>query len=854
MRIAAATTSGAARRSPRALFSVIALLTCCATAPAQDSIVPLRLRSLGPGGVRSHLTESNGMLSFALTNSTAEDKELRVLTFYPEAPGRQYGRDLWAPAQATVWSWFCMGGPPSVPDKSITELKSYLYDRTSGREQLVRSPDGPPVHSDLVRFFRREPGTTLMLDVDISDGSPPSSQFSKEGDPQDSEQRSLARANEVRDLVRVFRQRMGWSARVNLVARRLLPPSAEAFDGIEHFVLGSNRIAHDPAGRRALRAWLERGGTLWVLLDLVDADTVAMLLGDALDFQVVDRTSLTSFHLQGGQENAQRVEPRPTEVEDPVDFVRVLVPRQNVLYTANDWPAAFVVDVGRGRVLVTTLGSRGWMRPRTEADGKSRYPEYPKLSVRLAPFDMLMDELHPRSERAALPQEDLRAFVSDQIGYSVVGRDAVLMVFGSLFLLLSVAALALGRIGLLEHLGWLGIALALAAAAIFVELGSLSRGAVPPTVAVAQIVDAVPGVEEFQATGLLGVYSPSQDAAAKGALQGGDFDLDIADLAGRDQRRVQTDLDRWHWEGLELPPGVRTGPFRYTFRPAPSQGNGAGAATARFGPDGLEGLANLGPFQRIEDALLTTPGQHAVAVRLEADGSLRAGPDDELPPGQWLVGGLVSDRQRARQVLYSKLLAEPPPRFLANRHMLLAWAEPVNMHFMLVPEARTVGAALVMVPVQFERTPPGTPVTIPAAFVECRRVAVSGQSFRPAILGRDKSSIRFRFQAPPSVLPLDVERARLSVRLSAVAREVVLNAVVGAELVPLRRVTGPVGSEQIEIDDRRLLRLDENGTLNINVEIGDARATEQDQWRIESLGLEIRGRTLEERRSEHESR
>ena len=71
------------------------------------------------------------------------------------------------------------------------------------------------------------------------------------------------------------------------------PPLPEAFDGIDHLVLASNRLADDPVGVRAVRQWLMRGGRLWVLLDRVDPDVLAPLLGDALDFQVVDRVSLT---------------------------------------------------------------------------------------------------------------------------------------------------------------------------------------------------------------------------------------------------------------------------------------------------------------------------------------------------------------------------------------------------------------------------------------------------------------------------------------------------------------------------------------------------------------------------------
>jgi hypothetical protein len=456
-------------------------------------------------------------------------------------------------------------------------------------------------------------------------------------------------------------------------------------------------------------------------------------------------------------------------------------------------------------------------------------------------------ELHPLPERPPLAEDDLRAYVTEQISYSVVGRNNVLLVFGVFFLVLTATAAALGRKRLLEHLGWLGPALALGTAGVFVGLGARSRGAVPPTVAVAQVVDAVPGLDEVQATGYLAVYQPSPDASPVGAEQGGELDLDLADLEGRAQRRVQTDLDRWHWENLELPPGLRGGSFRHTVRTREPV-----EAIVRFGPGGAEGRVAPGPFRQLEDALLSTPGGHALAIRLGPDGSFRAGGGDELPADPLVV----SDRQRARQALYEKLLAEPRPRHVANRGLLLAWAEPVDMHFTLAPGARKTGSALLAVPLRFERTPPGTRVLIPGAFVDCRRITSDGRPVPAGVEARAGSTVRLRFQLPASALPLEVEGARFSVGLNAPAREVVLGAVAGGDAVPLRRLTDPVGVERVEIDDPRLLRPDGQGALYLNVVVGEARGVNaaRNVWRLESPALEVRGRTPAEGRGGHEPR
>jgi hypothetical protein len=636
---------------------------------------------------------------------------------------------------------------------------------------------------------------------------------------------------------------------VNTVKQRFLPSVPEAYDGIDHFVLASNRIADDVAGRRALRLWLERGGSLWVMLDRVESATVASLLGDELDFQVVDRVSLTRVQIGSGPANPHRTEDPASEFEEPVDFVRVLVSGKQILYTVNGWPAAFQIGFGRGRVLFTTLGARGWMRPRTVRDPRPPFRDYPHLPVALTPFEFLATELHPRHEGPALTADELRSYVTDQISYRVVTRNKVLLVFGLFFLILAIASVAFAKKAWLEHLGWLGPALALVAAGVFVGIGERSRGAVPPTVAVAQIVDAIPGQDEVDMTGYLGVYQPAPSTSTIGAQQGGDFELDLAGLEGRVVRRVQTDIDRWHLENLELPAGVRLAPFRHTVRTSKPV-----EATVRFGPEGVEGRLHAGPFCQLEDVLLSTPGAHTVTVRLAPDGSFQATSADELYAGQVIDTGLLSDRQRARQILYKKFLAEPQPRSISDRSLLLAWAEPLDMGFSLVPSARVTGSALLTVPLQFERVPRGSPVTVPGAFVDCRRIANDGRPLPPAVESHLAATVRLRFQIPHSVWPLVIESARLTVKVHAPAREVIVSTFADEQSVPLRRLKSPVGVEQVEILEPRLLRTGAQGILYMTIAMGEIQGGDsQDPWRIENVGLEVRGKTSEEERSEHKA-
>lgn len=800
-------------------------------AVAQEVQRPLQYGILSPVGGRPYLVDNWSVLGLRLTNSSDRDREARMLTFYGEAPDRQYGRDLWIPARAARSIWYEIGPPSRVPQGTVIELKSLLYDRTGGSEDLLRSREGPPVRSDLARFESRAPGTTLMLDMDAELWEHAHKRTSIEDED---------KAQEVRDLIRVFRSSNGVAGRVNLLRQRFLPPIPEALAGIEHFVLASERIAADPAGARALRAWVERGGSLWVMLDQVKVESLACLLGDALDLEVVDRMSLTTIDLRNSATNSFPETPRVREFEQPVEFVRVLAPRLNPLYTIGGWPVALLGQLGKGRVLFTTLGPRAWMRPRTAQDGPSPYTQFPALPVAEAPLHALFSELQQPRERPALAPADLRVQVGEQVSYPVVGRGNIGLLFGAFFVVFGATGAILARRQALEHAAWLGPLLAFLVTGIFLAIGFRSRGEVPPTVVEAQIIDAVTGLDEVQTSGLLGIYQPTPEPFPVGAEQGGQFQLVFADVENKVERRLRTDLSHWHWENLELTPVLHTAPFHRTAHTAAPV-----EARARFGPKGFEARMVGGAFRQIEDMLVSTPGRHTLPVRLEADGFISAAGADDLRGGTLVEGSLLSDRERMHKSLYEKLLAEPVPRSIANRTMLWGWTEPLETHFQLTPHPRLTGTALLAVPVQFEPSLPSLGITIPAAFVAWQHQSQEGRprELRPEF-GVGKN-MRFRFSVPASAWPFQVEHIELFARVFAPERSVSIQMLVGQKKVPLQSFTSPAGLIQVPVSERSLLQPDERGNLYVSIDVGNKEAgqRELDEWRIESVGMEIQGRT-----------
>jgi hypothetical protein len=805
----------------------------------------LRLSGVVPGGVRPTATRSWGAFDFTLENLSGSDCQARILVYYPARPEQQYGRDIWVPAHSALKTWMLVGPAVGGQGPFSCDIQILLYDRSDGKDRLILPPGEQRLQPRGILYRDREPTTAILRD------EPPTEEPGlAEGAGQ--LPRPESSADEALRLVRTFRAAAKLSEAVGNIWARLLPPTAEAFDGIDHLVIASDRVADNPSGVRALRHWLERGGKLWVMLDLVDPEAVAPLLGDALDFQMVDRGSLTTFQvktrLSGQQETAEPVQ----QHERPVVFARVLLPaEERARHTINGWPVWFTRPVGRGQVVFTTLGPRGLLRPRTRTDPQSPFEQFPDLPTTTPPLDLLIDELHP-PQKNPLPDEAFRPLLTEEIGYSVVGRGTAALVFAAFLGVTLALVLVLRRSRRRELLGWVGPAAALGATAAFVALGFASRRAVPPTVAVAQVVEAVPGTEEAPMHGLLAVYRPDSGPANFGAGQGGLFEPDVSGIESQTRRLILADLDSWHWEDLTLPAGVRLLPFRYTA--SWSTKDRPLTAVAGVGPDGIEGRLTAGPFRNLADAVVSTPNGRNLAVRLHPDGTFSAGAEDLLPPGQFLPEALLSDRQQRRQELYRTALKRSANDLRDRPPVLLAWAEPIDMHFSLVPEGKTVGNALLTIPLRLERPPPDRLVTIPGPLLRYRR-AVLDDWARPLLEASGAADMHLRFQLPAVLLPFQVERARLAGKIDAPGRRVTVAGRGGEQVVELFRANSPANPFRVDLTEPRLLQLDEEGSLHVNVAVSELLAGEskgkntrpEEKWQVEYLELEVTGRVMAEK-------
>jgi hypothetical protein len=789
-----------------------------------------------PGGFRIIATERWGVYTFAVTNFTDKDRLGRVLVFFQHRPDVQYGRDVWVPAHSTRSSWLLVGPTETQAAEYSRDIEILFSDRTDGQDRLLLPPkDSGRVRGRGVAYQQRELTTAILLDEEGPEPPP----FARLPQPESHNEECVL-------LARAFRLMIHRSESVQQIGSGPMPPLGKAFESVDHFIVASNRIADDPTGMRALRHWLQQGGKVWVMLDRVEPKVLAPLLGGALDFQLVDRVGLNSFRIQTHLVRERTTEPEQ-EHDRPVEFARVLLPAQEqIRHSINGWPVWFTRKVGRGEVVFTTLGYRGWVRPRLPNEEAAPFPTSPMFPVPLSPLDEIAFVLQPPPDINTFSVESFQPMLTEEIGYSVIGPGAVMLTFGGFLLSGLALGIALRRSSRPELLGWLGPAAALGAAGVFYVMGESSRRSAPPTVAVGQIVDAVSGKGEAAVSGLLAVYRPKSGPAEAGADEGGFFDLDMSGIEGQERRLILIDLDKWHWEKLTLPAGVRAASFQDSLRIGEPI-----RASARFGPEGLEGKIT-GPLQDLADAVVSTPSGRNLAVHLGSDGSFRTGPSDILPKGEFLNETVLSDKQQKRQAIYRAYLKRSQVgQSQGGGNVLLAWAKPLDLPFQLDPEARQVGSALVVVPLQLEKPASGTAVSIPGPLISYQRIMDAGP-IQPILESKVNSDMHLRFQLPREVLPFQVERARFTLKIDAPSRRVTIAGLEGSRTTELRSIDSPLDPLRVDITDERLLHLDPEGGLHLNLSIGntlqakpDAAPPQQvtEKWIIDYLELDVSGRT-----------
>lgn len=780
-----------------------------------DSSLPhceLSLGSIGP-----YVPGRWNAIAVDVVNPTENRVDLLSLMYFVENPSRQYGRRLWLPPHSRR-SAVVPVLVPQVPGKSqLVNAKSYLLDRSVGGDVASADATGALIQDGQLALQRDQPVTGIMSDAE------------DEG---------------VRRAVVAMRLAQKQSDHVVIFtgASQLRRP----LDGFDTLVLSTDAPARAGA-LGAIRDWLFAGGRLWIMLDRVDPATVASLLGESFECQVVDRVDLTEVKIVEINKNTSTADGNNRQFNTPVELVRVLPGKAEVTHRVAGWPAAFWQHFGQGQVLFTTLEDRAWIDqcgPGKPATGIGKVKS--SASEPLATLGSRFSKERP--QRVKIP-EPFRELLKEHIGYEIVGRDTAFGLLAAYCAAMAGAALWLTRRGAAEHLAWIGAITSIFVAGAFVFVGGKSRKQIPSTIAAAQFVQSLSGTDQATVTGLLGIYTREPFTGAMGARDGAEFHLDPPSGDSAICRMVWTDSDRFHIENMTLGSGLHLAQFSCTLQlPQPM------AARATFSPDGLTGLTQTEPFVDLADALIATPAGNNLAVRLDADGTFTAAASDRLSATQYLAGALLTDKQRARAKVYEQLLDSDGSAHFPTGPCLLIWARATQLPIDLLPDVPLVGDALLAVPLVIKPSAPGTQLLIPAAFLPYE--SVSGLAGTRASTAYDNarrrwigpltlgSKITLRFQLPPEILPLQLTRADAAITIRAPKRKLEISGIVSGEEVQVTSVDSPAGRIRFTIDDSRLLELDDRGGLRLTFSIS-SRSDEQLAsiaevgWQIENLQLDV---------------
>lgn len=778
-------------------------------------------QSFRTAGIGQYVRNQWGVVGVDLKNPTPQPMDLLSILYFPDKPDLQFARQFRVPPRSVRAAWFPFRTTGSIADRAQgMDVKTMLIDRTGPSEAIVKTSLGEMLGNEPLSVQTDRMVTGLVSDQ-----------------------------NEIDPAVIAFRISQNVTRRLAVIDTAYPPPIEEGLEGLDQLVFSSDSLARDSASLAAIREWVEKGGRLWIMLDKISAETVLLLFGDTFEFREVDRIRLMQFAIRG-----QGPDGMPVDLEDPVDFVRVIAPGVDVVHTVNNWPASFFLTLGKGKVLFTSLAGKAWVRPRRPGDLRPGDGYIGNESVSTSVLEELFYKFVKDPSPPALRPADFEDFVSEQIGYRIIGRKSVMLVLGMFCLALLGAAVTLSRSKQLEQLGWLGPAAAIVAALFLAMMGRSSRHAVPTTVAVAQMVEVSAKSNDLQMSGMLALYNPEETTTPLGSEKGGIFTPDLEDQAGSIRRMVWTDVDQWHWENVTLPPGLQVAPFSHT-----TTIDRQISARGTFGPNGLEGKIDAGPFEDLGDALVAFPGGNGLAIRLKPNGDFSAGPKDVLASGEFIGGSILSDEERRRNAAYQKLFRVSKQGSYPAEPKLLAWAAPFDMHFTLPVVAQRVGSALLSIPLEFEPMAPGTRFLIPGPCVQYHSVGKSGAY---ATEGRwiealtEPRPTTLRFTLPQEILPVRLDVALLTLEISAPSRVLEItngaNASEGSHAEPKVLATrdSPLGRFEFKIDQADVLKLDESGSLVLGINVtapAGAEKTRTDSgllWRITGLQLEVRGEAL----------
>jgi hypothetical protein len=750
-----------------------------------------------------------------------------LTTYFAQSPDQQFGRRFWMPPHSVRSGWFLVKTPPSdgrEADGEAKPLHSMSIRRHGSIEASAEPRFGERSESTYIRC-RKNPSTTLLI--------------AGRGDKEAERFVAAARAN-VRNPDSFLVSASGW-----------LPPDETALDQWTHIALATDRILGEPASVEALRQWVMGGGKLWILLDQTGPEAALPFLSDAGGLTVVDRVGLTSISLTGSSMEFLTTG-QVREVEEPVEMIRVVSQGFRSLCQVEGWDAAFLTEVGRGTVLVTTLSPRGWLQSREETTrwhsglSEDSYPTEECLSL---------GDLYWGGERTKT-ELDIAGIATSYVGYRVTSLIWVATALALFCVTVLISSLVLWRADRLTWLAGFAPAASVLAALCIGITGYWEKTAIPPTEALIQVAEA-DSLGNVRLEGGISVYSVSTGDTLPDVTQGGRLEF-LEPPVGTAKRLVWSDYGRTHWENLSLNTGV------HEFRFEAFEAREPSVAVLSLNDRGVTGRIAGGGWELPPRGLIISPGGRFAAPRFFDEGHFESSAAESLPPGQFSASDVIDDREVTRMEVLRAYFSGGRP--LPPEPRLYFWTKPLNTGMRIQSEGRRVGDALVGLPIVIEAPPRGASLYCPPYLIGYRSVLHSGRGsslaynnrthqWNDLLLREGKTTLEFRL--PAGLGPFELNRLRLYVDLNAPDRTFQLLSLDQSkpqEIQELARRNSPVGLMEFELEGDNLPPLDDDFAFRLGFDIGPllddaAQEMEADRarhsWQFRNVWIEAWAKTPE---------
>ncbi len=770
-----------------------------------------------------------GTLSVEAINRGADSTSIEAAAWIGGQESDQYGRSVWVPAEARRSAWMPIFIPSQHSSRGTPDLHWMSIRKSAEREVLSQSRNQDRIETRELILPRGDLVYAVITDSD---------------------ERHLAKAELLKYLVGKIQPQ----AAVLSIPYTQLPAIPEALDAVYVVVVIGDTLSRNAAAIETVQDWVHQGGTLWLMLDTMSHESAQVVCSGELLVEEIDRVSLTSYSLLSDANSMQHA-PDKVELERPVQLVRVDPQLNGVLSTVDGWPAAFKTDFGMGRIFGSMLSLDGFSIPPDKLLPEQAEHHRRQLWTTTAAQD-LVSALGGSGDEGALGTDMMTEYVTSRIGYQLPNRSAGAAVLAVFCIALIVVCGVVHRwqkpVLLLPGIGILAV-LAIVA---FLQMADSAHSTTDSSATI-QMVESNGTLDRLHVTGMTAYQAHGSSQPTIGSTAGGLITFDGPVNSSSPVRMLWSDQNVWKLQNAKLAAGVRLAGFRQTVaiqEPAIARGT--------FDESGFRGQLTGSVASDWSDAIVADQSGFALPVEIDAAGEI-AHAGSPLPPGQHLGAAILNAEQSRRQAIYRRVFdAAQRNQVYPSTPTLLAWSDPLSLQTGRVDDSNQVGAMLASFPIVIERPAAGSRVLIPSTFLPCR--AVKHKKLKIGLAPTFSNSRRtwstntfssastslLRFEIPLELLPLFVDRAKLTLKISAPLRDVEFSSGIADSLTEVWSKTSPVGTFDIPFADEASRRLDENGGLHVALKVGAVQLDQLDEtelgtqdrnWQVEWMQLEVQG-------------